>query len=221
MGADLAPAHRRGRAGHAVELPAGHPDLEGGAGAAFGLHRGAQALPLTPHTAALLVQTFLDAGLPPGVLNLVQGDREVGETLVAHPDVAGISFTGSLPVGLAIQQQAAPRLARTQLELGGKNAVIVLADADLDAAADAIVHGAFGQAGQRCSATSRVMVDAAVREPLVQRLLAQATALRVGPAAAADTELGPVVNADRRDACLAAVHGQSPTAPPWPAAGTG
>jgi aldehyde dehydrogenase (NAD+) len=161
--------------------------------------------PLTPHTAALLVQTFSDAGLPPGVLNLVQGDREVGETLVAHPEVAGISFTGSLPVGLAIQQQAAPRLARTQLELGGKNAVIVLADADLDAAADAIVHGAFGQAGQRCSATSRVVVDAGVREPLVRRVLARATALRVGPAGAAGTDLGPVVNAERRDACLAAV----------------
>ncbi|GAA5113185.1 aldehyde dehydrogenase family protein [Pseudonocardia adelaidensis] len=162
--------------------------------------------PLTPHTAALLVQTFLDAGLPPGVLNLVQGDREVGEALVAHPNVAGISFTGSLPVGLAIQQQAAPRLARTQLELGGKNAVIVLADADLDAAADAIVHGAFGQAGQRCSATSRVVVDAPVREPLVQRVVARAEALRVGPAAAADTDLGPVVSAERRGACLAAVE---------------
>jgi alpha-ketoglutaric semialdehyde dehydrogenase len=161
--------------------------------------------PFTPHTAALLVQTLLDAGLPPGVLNLVQGDREVGETLVGHPDVAGISFTGSLPVGLAIQEQAAPRLARTQLELGGKNAVIVLADADLDAAAEAIVHGAFGQAGQRCSATSRVVVDRAVREPLVARLAARAGRMRVGPATAPDSDLGPVVNADRRDACLAAV----------------
>lgn len=94
---------------------------------------------LTPLTASMLVQAFVDAGVPDGVLNLVQGDRAAGEGLVANPDVAGISFTGSLPVGLSIQQAAAPRLARTQLELGGKNAVVVLDDADLDQAVPAIV----------------------------------------------------------------------------------
>lgn len=162
--------------------------------------------PLTPHTAALLVQAFQDAGTPGGVLNLIQGDRAAGEGLVAHPGVAGVSFTGSLPVGRAIQQAGAARLLKTQLELGGKNALIVCDDADLDAAADAIVHGAFGQAGQRCSATSRVIVDRAVQEELLERLLARVTALRVGPAGDDRADLGPVVNEERLDACLRGIE---------------
>lgn len=161
--------------------------------------------PLAPHTAALLVDIFTEAGVPGGVLNLVQGDRAPGEALTSHPEVRGISFTGSLGVGLAIQSAAAPRLARTQLELGGKNAVIVLADADLDLAADAIVHGAFGQAGQRCSATSRVVVEEGVREDLVARILGRVAELRIGNPIAESTRLGPVVNEDRLDACLQAI----------------
>lgn len=162
--------------------------------------------PLAPATTALLVDIFAEAGVPAGVLNLVQGDRVVGETLTGHPDVRGISFTGSLPVGLAIQEAAAPRLARTQLELGGKNAVIVLADADLDAAADAIVHGAFGQAGQRCSATSRVLVERTVREPLVARLRERVERLVLGDGTSPTTTLGPVVDPSRLSGCLAAVE---------------
>jgi alpha-ketoglutaric semialdehyde dehydrogenase len=161
--------------------------------------------PLTPLTAALLVQAFADAGVPAGALNLVQGDRAAGEALVAHPDVAGISFTGSLPVGLAIQRAGAPRLLRTQLELGGKNAVLVLADADLAKATDAIVHGAFGQSGQRCSATSRVIVDGTVRDELVERLVERVGAMRVGPGTDRHSDIGPVVNEDRLAACLAAI----------------
>ncbi|MQA80228.1 MAG: aldehyde dehydrogenase family protein [Streptosporangiales bacterium] len=163
--------------------------------------------PFTPHTAALLVQAFHDAGTPPGVLNLVQGDREVGEALVGHRGVVGISFTGSLPVGRAIQQAGAPRLLRTQLELGGKNAVLVLDDADLDKATDAIVHGAFGQAGQRCSATSRVVVDRAVKEDLLERLVARVGAMRVGPGTDEGADIGPVVNEERMRACLDAISG--------------
>lgn len=162
--------------------------------------------PLTPWTSALLVQAFADAGLPPGVLNLVQGDRDPGGALVADARVAGISFTGSLPVGLAINKAGAGRLLRTQLELGGKNALIVLADADLDAAVDAIVHGAFGQSGQRCSATSRVIVDRAVREPLLERLLPRVRAMRIGPGDQDGADIGPVVNDDRMRACLDAVE---------------
>jgi alpha-ketoglutaric semialdehyde dehydrogenase len=162
--------------------------------------------PLTPWTAALLVQVFADAGVPAGVLNLVQGDRPVGEALVAHPDVAGISFTGSVPVGVAIQEAGAHRLLRTQLELGGKNAVIVLADADLDKAVDAIVHGAFGQAGQRCSATSRVVVDRGVEQELLDRLVERVSAMRVGPGTAPDTDICPVVDGSRLAACVAAVE---------------
>ena len=162
--------------------------------------------PLTPLTSALLVQAFVDAGMPPGVLNLVQGDREAGETLVDDPRVAGISFTGSLPVGLAINRAGAGRLMRTQLELGGKNALIVLADADLDAAVDAIVHGGFGQSGQRCSATSRVIVDRAVHEELLARLVPRVEAMTIGPGDHPDADIGPVVNDERHRACLDAVE---------------
>ncbi|MET4619004.1 acyl-CoA reductase-like NAD-dependent aldehyde dehydrogenase [Arthrobacter sp. 2762] len=162
--------------------------------------------PLAPQTAALLVDIFNEAGVPAGVLNLVQGDREPGETMSNHPQVRGISFTGSLGVGLAIQQAAAPRLARTQLELGGKNALIVLADADLDLAADAILHGAFGQAGQRCSATSRVVVERKVREELVAKVLARIGELTIGNPSDDSTRLGPVVNLDRLTACIRAIE---------------
>lgn len=162
--------------------------------------------PLTPLTSALIVQAFHDAGLPPGVLNLVQGDREPGEALVADPRVAGISFTGSLPVGQAINRAGADRLLRTQLELGGKNALIVLADADLDAAVDAIVHGAFGQSGQRCSATSRLIVDRSIRADLLSRLIPRVRAMTVGPGDQEDADIGPVVNEERLRACVAAIE---------------
>ena len=162
--------------------------------------------PLTPLTSAMLVQVFRDAGIPDGVLNLVQGDREAGEALVADPRVAGVSFTGSLPVGRAIQSAGASRLLRTQLELGGKNALVVLDDADLDAAVDAVITGAFGQAGQRCSATSRVIVDVRVKEDLLARLLERVRALRVGPGTDPQVDIGPVVDENRMLACLEAVE---------------
>ncbi|WP_020496242.1 aldehyde dehydrogenase family protein [Sciscionella marina] len=162
--------------------------------------------PLTPLTAALLVEVFAEAGVPEGAVNLVQGDRPVGEALVADPRIAGISFTGSLPVGVAIQQACASRLVRTQLELGGKNAVLVLADADLDAATKAIVHGAFGQSGQRCSATSRVIVDRAVREELLERLLPAVAGMRIGPGTDPESDIGPVIDESAQRRLLAAVE---------------
>lgn len=157
--------------------------------------------PFTPLTAALLTEVFADAGVPPGVLNLVQGDIAAGEALVANPAVAGLSFTGSVPVGIAIHQAGAHRLLRTQLELGGKNAVLVLEDADLDKAVKAVVHGAFGQAGQRCSATSRVVVDVKVKEAFLAKLVEAASKLK--PA----EHLCPVVNEQRLTACLDAIAG--------------
>ncbi|MFB7217608.1 aldehyde dehydrogenase family protein [Streptomyces sp. NPDC056227] len=163
--------------------------------------------PLTPLTSALLVEIFQQAGLPGGVLNLVQGDVAAGEALVANPAVAGISFTGSLPVGTAIHAGGAHRLLRTQLELGGKNALIVCDDADLAKAVDAVVHGAFGQAGQRCSATSRVVVDVQVREEFLDRLVGQVAGLRVGPGDDPASRICPVVNSARTEAALAAVVG--------------
>lgn len=162
--------------------------------------------PFTPLTPALLQDIFNEAGVPAGVLNLVQGDRAAGEALVGNPAVAGISFTGSLPVGTAIHVAGAPRLARMQLELGGKNAVIVLDDADLDKATDAIIHGAFGQAGQRCSATSRVIVDRTVKEDLLERLVARVGDLKVGIATDDTANVCPVVNEDRMAACLAGIE---------------
>ncbi|MGH3490045.1 MAG: aldehyde dehydrogenase family protein [Actinopolymorphaceae bacterium] len=162
--------------------------------------------PLTPLTAALVVQAFHDAGVPAGVLNLVQGDRAAGEALVNNPAVAGISFTGSLPVGTAIHQAGAARLLKTQLELGGKNAVIVLDDADLDKAADAVIVGAFGQAGQRCSATSRLIVDQLVKAELLSRLTERVSTMKVGPGDDPASDVGPVVNDDRLDACLDAIE---------------
>jgi alpha-ketoglutaric semialdehyde dehydrogenase len=162
--------------------------------------------PFTPLTAALLQDIFNEAGVPAGVLNLVQGDRAAGEALVANPGVAGVSFTGSLAIGTAIHIAAAPRLARMQLELGGKNAVLVLADADLDKATDAIIFGAFGQAGQRCSATSRVVVDIAVKEDLLERIVTRVEALRVGVSTDDQADIGPVINEDRLNACLAGIE---------------
>ncbi|MEU2246328.1 aldehyde dehydrogenase family protein [Streptomyces sp. NPDC019224] len=162
--------------------------------------------PLTPLTASLLVECFVRAGAVGGVLNLVHGGREVGEALVKEPAVAGVSFTGSVEVGRAIHTAGAHRFLRTQLEMGGKNAALVLADADLDAAADAIAAGAFGQAGQRCSATSRVVVDQAVHGELVRRLADRAAALRVGGGLDAAAQLGPVVSADRLRACVDGVR---------------
>lgn len=163
--------------------------------------------PLAPLSTAMMIDVLNSAGVHPGAINLVQGDRAPGEALSAHPDIRGISFTGSLPVGLAIQKAAAGRLARTQLELGGKNAVIALADADLDAAADAIVHGAFGQAGQRCSATSRVVVEAAVREDLVGKIIDRVSDMVVGDPFDPGTDLGPVVDSNRLAACVDGVDG--------------
>ena len=161
--------------------------------------------PLTPLTAALLVEVFQQAGVERGVLNLVQGDAAAGEALVANPQVQGVSFTGSLRVGTAIHTAGAHRLLRTQLELGGKNAVVVLDDADLDAAVDAVVKGAFGQAGQRCSATSRAVVDVRVREAFLEKLTARAAALRVGPGDEPASQVCPLVSADRAQAALDAV----------------
>lgn len=153
-----------------------------------------------------MVQLFLDAGVPPGVLNLVQGGREPAETIVTHRDVAGVSFTGSVAVGVAIHEAAAPRLLRTQLELGGNNAVVVLPGADLDAAISAVLSGAFGQAGQRCSATSRVIVDAGLAAAFLPALAARVSALQVGRGDDPDVDMGPVITAAARRRCLDAIE---------------
>ena len=150
---------------------------------------------LTPACSNFIAAIFQEVGLPAGVLNVVHGlGEEIGEHLVGHPAVAAISFTGSTQVGTAIYARAAGQLKKVQCEMGGKNAVIVLEDADLDLAAGHIVTGAFGSTGQRCTATSRVIVVAAVAEELSRRLVERAQALKVGDGAEAGTQVGPIVD---------------------------
>jgi aldehyde dehydrogenase (NAD+) len=154
----------------------------------------------TPHCATLLVELMAEAGVPPGVVNLVTGSGgEVGDAIVENPDVSVISFTGSSATGKGIAVKAGQRLKRLAMELGGKNGVVVLADADLDLAADGILWSAFGTTGQRCTACSRVIVQRDVVEPLLQRLEARATKLRLGPGLDEATDVGPLINAGALD----------------------
>jgi len=149
----------------------------------------------TPHCATLLVELMAEAGFPPGTINLVTGaGGEVGNAIVDSPDVAIISFTGSSNTGKSIAQRAAKRLKRVSLELGGKNGVVVLGDADLDLATDGILWSAFGTTGQRCTAASRVVVERSVVEPLLERLEVRAAKLRLGPGADPKTDVGPLIN---------------------------
>jgi aldehyde dehydrogenase (NAD+) len=147
----------------------------------------------TPMTAWLFAEIAAEAGLPPGLLDVVQGlGAEAGRALVAHPDVDLVSFTGSTAVGREIQRVAGERLARTSLELGGKNPFVVCADADLEHAVRWASLSAFSNAGQRCAAASRIIVDTRVYDAFRSALVETAAALRVGPSDADD--LGPVIN---------------------------
>jgi aldehyde dehydrogenase (NAD+) len=154
----------------------------------------------TPHCATLLVELLAEAGIPPGVVNLVTGTGgEVGDAIVTSPDVSVVSFTGSSSTGKSIATKAGARLKRLSLELGGKNGVVVLADADLDLATDGILWSAFGTTGQRCPAASRVIVERAVVDPLLARLEARTKALRLGDGLLESTDVGPLINAAATD----------------------
>jgi acyl-CoA reductase-like NAD-dependent aldehyde dehydrogenase len=149
----------------------------------------------TPLCAERFVEIFAEAGLPGGVLNIVHGAGAlVGEHLVEHPDVPLISFTGSREVGVLVQQNAAPHLKNVHLELGGKNAIIVMDDADLDLAVDAILWSAFGTSGQRCTAASRVVATGPVYDRLQADLVKRVEKLRLGHGLEPDTDVGPVIN---------------------------
>jgi len=150
---------------------------------------------LTPECAATIVQIFQGVGLPPGVLNMVLGaGEEVGDELVQSPDVRAISFTGSNEVGSHIYAFAARGMKKCQCEMGGKNPVVVLRDADLALATESVVLGAFGSSGQRCTATSRVVVENAIADEFVSRLVARARELKVGNGLEPDTDVGPLVD---------------------------
>src|ERR1044072_6401753 len=136
-----------------------------------------------------------EAGVPAGVVNVVHGyGEEAGEALVRHPDVPVIAFTGSRETGVAVTKAAADNLKHVHLELGGKNAIIVLDDADLELAVEGIVWSAFGTSGQRCTAASRVIVHEGVYEELQKRLVGAAEKLRLGPGWAGGAAVGPVIN---------------------------
>jgi len=148
---------------------------------------------LTPGTGVRFVRAFEEAGLPPGVLNLVTGPgSSVGDELVANGAIRAVSFTGSTPVGMGIHRKAAATLARTQLEMGGKNPVVVLADADLDAAAEATAAAAYACAGQWCTSTSRALVEGKVLERFLEKVLGRVAAIRVGDGRDPAVTMGPV-----------------------------
>lgn len=148
----------------------------------------------SPAMSLELARALSEAGLPKGVFNVVVGEgRSVGHELATNPAVVALSFTGSHEVGQKIYQQLAPRMARAQMEMGGKNPTIVLADADLDLAATLVIKAGFGLTGQACTATSRVIVEKTVLEPFLERLVSKARDLKVGHGLTAGVEMGPAV----------------------------
>src|SRR5205809_1422856 len=175
---------------------------------------------LTPLTALELERLALEAGIPEGVLNVVVGaGRTVGERLVRHPDVAKVAFTGSTEVGKRIGALAAESIKRVTLELGGKSANIVFADADIDKAAASAPPAVFGNAGQDCCARSRILVERTALDRFMQALEKAAKAVRVGDPLDEKTEMGPLISADHRakvaayleDGAKVAIRGSAPS----------
>jgi aldehyde dehydrogenase (NAD+) len=149
----------------------------------------------TPALGERFVELLVDAGVPGGVVNIVHGGGgQVGNAFVEHPDVPVISLTGSRETGVAVTKTGADRLKHIHLELGGKNAIIVLDDANLDLAVEGIIWSAFGTSGQRCTAASRVIAHEAVYDQLVSRLVAEAEKMQLGWGWEDDTDVGPVIN---------------------------
>ncbi|MDX6465039.1 MAG: alpha-ketoglutaric semialdehyde dehydrogenase, partial [Gaiellaceae bacterium] len=151
----------------------------------------------TPSLAERFVELLDEAGIPAGVVNIVHGYGETaGDALVRHPGVPIITFTGSRETGVAVTKAAADNLKHVHLELGGKNAIIVLDDADIDLAVEAILWSAFGTSGQRCTAASRVIAHEKIYDALQSKLVAATERLRLGPGWEDDSDVGPVINKD-------------------------
>ncbi len=146
-------------------------------------------------TAAAFIKTFEEAGLPKGVINLLCGYGDAGEALVTHPDVRIVSFTGSTQTGINVYTKAAQLGKKVTLEMGGKNAIIVMDDANFDLAVEAITWSAYGTTGQRCTATSRLIVQKGIKPRLMEALIAKAKTIRVGNGMNDSTNMGPLVNA--------------------------
>ncbi|HSI80541.1 MAG TPA: aldehyde dehydrogenase family protein [Solirubrobacterales bacterium] len=177
---------------------------------------------LTPLTAIELERIAVEAGLPEGVVNVVPGPGSVcGKRLVEHPDVAKIAFTGSTEVGRGIAAGAAETIKRVTLELGGKSANLIFADADLEAAAAAAPMGVFGNAGQDCCARSRILVERPVADRFLELMEAAVKKLKVGDPLDEATEMGPLISADQRqtvssyvdDPARVAIRGKAPEGP--------
>jgi aldehyde dehydrogenase (NAD+) len=150
---------------------------------------------LTPATAVRIVQIFEAAGVPAGVLNLVIGSGfDAGDEIINHPAVKAVSFTGSNGVGIRLYEEVSRRGAKCQCEMGGKNPVVILEDADMDLAVESTAQGAFGSSGQRCTATSRAVVVNEVADEFVERIAARAKSMRIGNGADPNTEMGPSVD---------------------------
>jgi aldehyde dehydrogenase (NAD+) len=151
-----------------------------------------------PHTAHVLVEVLLEAGLPPEVIQLVHGDGEAGRALVEHPLVPVISFTGSTETGSRVGETCGRMHKRLSLEMGGKNAQIVLDDANLELALEGVLWGAFGTTGQRCTATSRLILQRGIHDRFVTMLADQAKRLRLGDGRVAGTDVGPLIHEESR-----------------------
>ncbi len=149
----------------------------------------------TPVLAMRMLEIYEEAGFPPGVVNLITGSGGVvGDGLVAHPNVRLVTFTGSTDIGRDVSIKAAQHLKRVSLEMGGKNAIIVMDDADLDLAVEGILWSAFGTSGQRCTACSRVIAHQAIKKQLLDKLVARTAKLRLGDGLLPTTDVGPVIN---------------------------
>ncbi|MCH8288479.1 MAG: aldehyde dehydrogenase family protein [Candidatus Marinimicrobia bacterium] len=154
----------------------------------------------TPATATVFVEVLVEAGIPPGVINIVHGGgSNVGTPIVEHPDIKLISFTGSSAVGKIIASSGGQKLKRVSLELGGKNAQIVLNDADVELATEGAVWGAFGTTGQRCTATSRLIVQDKIYGEFIEALLKRVDKLKLGDGLDESVEVGPIVNEAQRE----------------------
>ncbi|MEP6636539.1 MAG: aldehyde dehydrogenase family protein [Acidobacteriota bacterium] len=150
---------------------------------------------LTPATAVRIVKIFEEAGIPAGVLNLILGSgSDAGDEIINHPAVKAVSFTGSNEVGIRLYEQCSRRGAKVQCEMGGKNPVVILEDADLDLAVESTAQGAFGSSGQRCTATSRAVVVNDIADEFVDRIAKRAASMRIGNGADPSVELGPSVD---------------------------
>jgi aldehyde dehydrogenase (NAD+) len=150
---------------------------------------------LTPASAVRIVEIFEEAGIPPGVLNLVLGSgSEAGDEIINHRAVKAVSFTGSNEVGIRLYEEVSRRGAKVQCEMGGKNPVVILEDADLDLAVESTAQGAFGSSGQRCTATSRAVVVNEIADEFVERLAKRAESMHIGDGMEPETEMGPSVD---------------------------